>query len=218
MPTANPISRNPCEAAAPRSVARRLYSLAFGRLLPTAMAVLLAAVFGPRMTRSLWVDEAGTFWMVHEGLIRAIQKTLHWPGQSVLYSVIASFFCFDGRPFRDVLLRVPSLIGLAIGAYFLYRIAESLFGRGTGLAAIVLYLFHPSVITVGYQARPYALAMASVLASCWALTEWDVSRSRRHLVYYVIASALIIYLHYFFAVIFLVHVLYLGFVFVVEGR
>ena len=182
------------------------------------MAVLLAAVAGAHMTRSLWVDEAGTFWMAHEGLIRAIQKTLHWPGQSVLYSVIASFFCFDGRPFRDVLLRIPSLIGLAVGAYFLYRIAESLVGRGTGLAAMVLYLFHPRVISVGYQARPYALAMASVIASCWALTEWDRSRSRLHLVYYVIASALIIYLHYFFAVIFLVHVLYLGFVFVVEGR
>src|SRR6516162_9935263 len=132
MPIANPISRNPSESAAPRCVAQRLDSLACGRLPPTAMAVLLAAVAGAHMTRSLWVDEAGTFWMAHEGLIRAIQKTLHWPGQSVLYSVIASFFCFDGRPFRDVLLRIPSLIGLAVGAYFLYRIAESLVGRGTG--------------------------------------------------------------------------------------
>ena len=218
MPTANPISRNTCESAAPGYVARWLDSLACGKLPPVAIAVLLAAVAAAHMARSLWVDEAGTFWMAHEGMIRAIQKTLHWPGQSVLYSVIASFFCFDGRPFRDVLLRVPSLIGLVVGAYFLYRIAESLVGRGTGLAAMALYLFHPSVMRIGFQARPYALAMASVIASCWALIEWDRSRSRLHLVYYVIASTFIIYLHYIHAVIFLVQVLYLGVVFVFEGR
>jgi hypothetical protein len=87
------------------------------------------------LTRSFWVDEAGTFWMVHEGAIRAVQKTWHWPGQSILYSVIASFFCFDGSPWRDALLRIPSLVGIAAAGYFLYRIAERRIGDRAGIRA-----------------------------------------------------------------------------------
>ena len=44
-------------------------------------AVCLRA--GPGDLRSLWFDEAGTFWIAHEGLIRAVQKTLRWPGRAV---------------------------------------------------------------------------------------------------------------------------------------
>ena len=168
--------------------------------------------------RSFWVDEAGTYWMAHEGLIRAIQKTWHWPGQSILYSVIASLFCFDTSPLRDVLLRVPSIIGIAGAAYFVYRIAERRIGERIGLAAVILFVFHPGVIDLGYLARPYALAMAATAASCWALDEWETSRGRRHLLYYVAASILVIYLHYFFAVILAIQALYLLYVFFVEGR
>ena len=182
------------------------------------MALLIAAVWTPRLLRSLWVDEAGTFWMAHEGLVRAVQKTLHWPGQSVLYSAIISLFCFDGTPFRDAVMRVPSVVGIAAAGYFLYRIAEARIGHGTGLVAVTLFVFHPGVIAVGYQARPYALAMAAAIASCWALMAWEESRSRIYLACYIAASVLVIYLHYFFAMILAVHALYLAFVFLVEGR
>jgi hypothetical protein len=164
------------------------------------------------------VDEAGTFWMVHEGAIRAVQKTWHWPGQSILYSVIASFFCFDGSPWRDALLRIPSLVGIAAAGYFLYRIAERRIGDRAGIVAVILFVFHPGVIEIGLQARPYALAMGAVAASCWALLEWEESRSRSHLLRYMLAAILVIYLHYFFTVILGIHALYLIFVFLVEGR
>ena len=192
--------------------------MAYGRALPLATAALFAVVWGPRFARSFWVDEAGTFWMVREGLFSAVRKTWHWPGQSILYSAIASFFCFDGTALRDVLLRIPSLLGIAAAAHFLYRIAERSIGDRAGLVTVILFLFHPGVTEVGYQARPYALAMAAVAASCWALSEWESSRRRIHLLHYMGASVLVIYLHYFFAVILAVHALYLLFVFFVEGR
>lgn len=199
-------------------ISRRLDALACGRTLPVAAAILFVAVWGPRFARSWWVDEAGTFWMAHEGLIRAVQKTWHWPGQSVLFSAIASFFCFEGSPLRDVLLRIPSLIGIAATAYFVYRIAERRIGDRAGMVAVILFVFHPGVIMTGYQARPYALGMAAVAGSCWALGEWERSRGRSHLLWYMAASVLVIYLHYFFAVMLGVHALYLMFVFFVEGR
>ena len=186
--------------------------------LTVLLSLLVVAVWLPLLTRSLWVDEAGTFWMAHEGVIRAVQKSLHWPGQSLLYSAIASLFCFDGTPFRDALLRIPSVIGIAVATWFLYWFAEKKVASGAGVVAIILFLFHPNVVSVGFQARPYALAIAAVIASCWALCEWEESRSRTCLLWYVVASTLVIYLHYFFAAIFGVQVIYLLFIFVVDRR
>ena len=51
--------------------------------LVRAAALLIAIPFYlPRLMRSFWVDEAGTFWMAHEGLRTAIEKCAHWPGSA----------------------------------------------------------------------------------------------------------------------------------------
>jgi hypothetical protein len=182
------------------------------------LSLLVLAVWLPFLARSFWVDETNTFWMAHEGIVRAIQKTLHVPGNSLPYSAIAALFCFDGLPFRDVLMRLPSVIGIAVAAWFLYRIAEGQIARGAGVVAIILFLLHPDVVFIGTQARPYALAIGAVVASCWALCEWVETRSRIYLLWYVLASTLVIYLHYLFAAIFGVQILYLLFVLLVDRR
>jgi len=161
----------------------------------------LAIAYLPPLCRSLWVDEAGTYWMARGGPLAALVKTWHWPGQSLLYAVITSFFCFDGFPLRDLLLRVPSLIGAAAACYFLFRLAEDIFGRGAGRIAAVLFLFHPVTIDLATQARPYALAMAAAAASFWTLFRWTVDRRRAWLAAWVFSSALILYFHYMFAVV-----------------
>src|SRR5436309_2959181 len=84
----------------------------------------------PRLSRSLWVDEAGTFLMAHHGPLAAIQVTRHWPGQSILYALIESFFVWDGSPLRDFMLRIPSLAAILVAAWFLYRLAERALGKG----------------------------------------------------------------------------------------
>ena len=105
------------------------------------------------------------------------------------------------------LLRIPSLIGMVAAAYFLYRCAERRIGHCAGIVAVILFVFHPAVIEIGLQARPYSLAIGAVAASCWALLEWEESRSRGHLLRYMLAAILVIYLHYFFAVILSIHAL-----------
>ncbi len=180
--------------------------------------LLLCLILGPRLFRSFWVDEAGTFWMAHDGPIAAIQHTWHWPGQSVLFAFISSFFALSGGPLREFVLRVPALFGLLASFYFIYRLAEAIIGKGSGLIASVIFAFHPIILQMGVQARPYSLALAAVTGSCWALYEWVEARERRFLVGYVIASTLIIYLHYFFTFLFVCQALYLLYVFGIERR
>src|SRR5947199_9912998 len=86
----------------------------------TVLGILVLLVWGPRLLRSFWVDEAGTYWMAYKGPLVAIQRTWHWPGQSILYSLLESFFAVRSGPLREIVLRIPSLIGIAIAAYFQY--------------------------------------------------------------------------------------------------
>ena len=168
------------------------------------MFLTLAALVAylPPLLRSLWVDEAGTYWMVSHGPLAAIQRTSHWPGQSILFAVITSLFCFDGSPFRDMLLRVPALLGAVMAGYFLYRFAEDAFGKGAGRIAAVLFAFSPSTIELATHAVPYTLAMAAASASCWTLYRWTCSRQNRWISGYIISSTLVIYFHYLFSLIF----------------
>lgn len=179
---------------------------------------LVTIAWAPRLFRSFWVDEAGTFCMSHSGISTAIAKALGSPGQSILYGAIASFFCIESSSFREIWLRVPTLLGIACCCYFLFWLAEQAIGPGTGFATVILFLLHPSVIVLGTQARPYGLALAAAVGSCWMLFKWVEERRRRWLIGYSICSAFVIYLHYMFAPLFLAQAIYLLFVLIVERR
>ena len=204
-----------------RSLARAdaaLRALASPSVLLAVTMVLAVILYGRLLARSLWVDEAGTFWMAHGGLLAALHKTWHWPGQSILFSIVSSLFCFDGNPYRDQILRIPSLLGIAAACYFLYRFAEDAMGRGAGWIAATLFVFSPVALQFGYQARPYALAMAAAAASCWTLVRWAATGDRRWLAWYVLSSALVLYLQYGFSLVFLAHAVFLLFEGVVGRR
>ena len=170
------------------------------------LALALIAAYVPPMLRSLWIDEAGMFWMARGGPVAAIRKTWNWPGQSILFSAITSLFCFEGSPFRDILLRIPSLLGVAAACYFLYRFANDAIGPGAGRLAAIVFAFTPTTIEFGTQARPYACAIAAAAASCWTLYRWSQSRERRWLSAYIVSLALVFYLHYMFTLILATHV------------
>ncbi|HVW08200.1 MAG TPA: glycosyltransferase family 39 protein [Bryobacteraceae bacterium] len=179
-----------------------------GVLRASAGVLLVLAFFGvylPPLTRSLWIDEAGMFWMARGGPLAAMQKTWNWPGQSILYSAITSLFCFEGSHFRDILLRLPALLGAAAACYILYRFANDAIGPGAGRIAAILFTFSPPTIEYATQARPYTCAMAAAAASCWTLYRWVQSRERRWLAGYVISLALVFYFHYMFAAILVTH-------------
>lgn len=205
------LSRSLPEPVDSSDVARRLRTW-IGRPQSTwiIFSVLAALVWLPRLIlRSFWVDEAGTFWMAHNGVIAAVQKTWHWPGQSVLYSAIASFFCLNSGPLREFVLRIPTLLGMVAAGYFLYRLAESAIGKGAGLPAVAIFAFVPTSIVLGTEARPYGLAVGAAAASTWFLYRYRETSSGKDLAKYIAASTLILYFHYFFAVVFCVHLAYL---------
>jgi hypothetical protein len=216
MPTSQDSQRLPRANSNPFT--RIAQALTNTRVLWILFSVLVVLVWGPRMFRSFWVDEAGTFWMAHDGFFSAIRKTWNWPGQSVLYSGIASLFCFSSGPLREFALRIPSVLGMAIAGYYLYKLTESAIGPGSGLVALILMAFHPDIVPLGTEARPYGLGIGAVAASCWYLYQYTETANRKYVVRFVFASLAVIYMHYLFGVIFLAQAGYLLYLFITNRR
>lgn len=186
-----------------------------------AIPVLLIAAFClawlPRLFWGFWTDEAGTFWMAAEGWRAAIDRTSAWAGQSLLYSVLESFFAIKGWG-QEFLLRVPSVLAMIWAGWEMKRTAELVVGKNVGWLAIIPLVCAPEAIEFGTSARPYALALAASLGSFRYLLEWqelaatspDVSR-RATIVKYLVCAILTLYLHYLFAFVIAVQAAYLVF-------
>jgi hypothetical protein len=176
-------------------------------LILCAAALLLAWL--PRLRWGFWTDEAGTFWMACKGWREAIGRTATWPGQSIPYSVLASFFVASGF-WKEPLLRIPSLLASAIAAWQLKRVAELTINRGAGWLAVIPLICAPDMVNFGTSARPYALALAASIASFRYLLEWRQSPDRKSAVKYLIASALTLQFHYLFGFIFVIQAVFLA--------
>jgi len=181
--------------------------------LPLRILILCAAAFLlawlPRMRWGFWTDEAGTFWMACEGWRAAIGRTAIWPGQSIPYSVLESFFVATGF-WKEPLLRIPSVLATAIAAWQMKRLAELTIGRGAGWLAIIPLICAPDMVNFGTSARPYALALAASIASFRYLLAWRESPDRAAAVKYLIASALTLHFHSLFGSIFVIQAIYLA--------
>jgi hypothetical protein len=180
--------------------------------LPLRISILCVAAFLlawlPRLHWGFWTDEAGTFWMACQGWRAAMSRTATWPGQSIPYSVLESFFVAQGF-WKEPLLRVPSLLASAVAAWQIKRLAELTISRNAGWLAVVPLICAPDMVNFGTSARPYALALAASIASFRYLLEWRQSPDRKTAAKYLIASALTLHFHYLFGFIFVIQAIYL---------
>ena len=181
--------------------------------LPLRISILCAAAFFlawlPRLRWGFWTDEAGTFWMACQGWRAAMSRTATWPGQSIPYSVLESFFVATGF-WKEPLLRIPSVLASAVAVWQLKRLAELTINRGAGWLAVIPLVCVPDMVNFGTSARPYALALAASIASFRYLLEWRESPDWKTAVKYLIASALTLHFHYLFGFIFVIQAIYLA--------
>ena len=109
----------------------------------------------------------------------------------------------------EPLLRIPSVLAIAVSAWHLKRLAEIVIHGGAGWLTLVPFICAPDTVNFGTSARPYALALAGSIASFRYLLEWQKAPDRKTLAKYLIASVLTLYFHYFFGFIFVIQALFL---------
>ena len=150
------------------------------------------------MFTSLWLDETATFWVIKDGLLKAVDRSMYWAGQSPVYYATAWLaLVLGGR--HEVVLRLPSLLALGLAAVLFYKLAERLFDRTTARLAVLALVCSEPVAYAAADARPYALGLCALVASALLLAAWLDTARLRYGIGYTAAVALAIYTHCFLA-------------------
>jgi mannosyltransferase len=170
-------------------------------------AVAALRLWGMPLTASLWLDETVTFWSVCKGIVPAISRSQFWPGQNLLYTIIAALAIRVGGP-SEAVLRLPSLLAALGTAWLLFRLGKRLFDRETGVLALVVFASMQEMSKTAPNARPYALGLLMVVASMLELVRWLDTGNKRHLLGYVMFATAVVYFHYLFATIYFVQAIY----------
>jgi hypothetical protein len=174
-----------------------------------ALAVLAAVVliWVGQLPSSLWIDELGTFWVIDGDLASTADRAWRFHGQTPLYyTMLWSVTQLLGT--SELVLRLPSLLSMLATAFLLYRFAARLFGQGAAIVALAIFVVYPNVGIYAADARPYALALLATLIATMLIESWLRTFERKQAVFYGLAAAAIVYVHYVFASILVAHALF----------
>ncbi len=161
------------------------------------------------LRNGFWLDETGTAWAASGTLADVYKHTMAWPSQPLLYTLI-SWAAIQIGGMHEIILRLPSLLGLLIGAYTLYRLGARLLNREAAIIASLAFICTEAVYFAATDARPYALGTAGVIVSTYYLVQWLDRKSIRDALAYALALSFTIHMQYVFGTIVAVQLVYVG--------
>lgn len=117
-----------------------------------------------------WLDETGTYYIISGNWSEFLQR-MSMSIQSPLYCGML-WLLHRGVGAGELLLRTPSILAMSLAALLLYRLAARLAHPAAGWTATLIFMALPDIGHLAYQARPYALSIALVLASILYFWQW----------------------------------------------
>jgi hypothetical protein len=158
---------------------------------------------------SFWLDETATFWIVKNGPREIVSRWSQWgTAQSLPYSWIAwAGMALGGR--SEIALRLPSVLAMALATFLLFQLASHLLGEDAAWPTVLIFLSSEEVAFAAVDARPYAFALLTLIASTLFLVRWMQTGRNVFALGYAVLVPLTVYFHFFFAIAFLSHVTYM---------
>ena len=144
------------------------YAARYGPVLIPVAAVAVAGGWGLARSDSMGNDEVATRWAALLSLRQLAHLLRHVDAVHGLYYLVMHCWAIVGT--SPSLLRVPSIIAMAIAAGLASVIGRKLTGSGwAGLFAGLIMAVTPSISYYAQTARSYAMVVAAVLASTLVL-------------------------------------------------
>ncbi|MCX6602750.1 MAG: glycosyltransferase family 39 protein [Acidobacteria bacterium] len=169
----------------------------FPNLFSWAIALLLVASIARGWLMPLhngyWLDETGTYYLISGTWDQFLQRMSHTI-QSPIYCTFLWVVFHTIGP-HELILRLPSVVAMALAAYWLYRFASEAIHPDVGKLALVTFVAMPDVAQLSFQARPYSLLIAAVAAAAFYFHRWLNSGARSAGYACVLAMAVAFYGH-----------------------
>ena len=169
-----------------------------------AITIIAAAFrFWGLGSKSLWFDEATSFWMARRGFISLwhdlsspqTSYTVYYVLYMPLYYAFMHFWIgFGGSEFW---LRLPSAVCGVATVPLVYGLGSRLFGKRTGLAAAFLLAVQPVHVAYSQEARSYALCLFLSVAGFYFFIRGIQEGSKRWWLLYVVSMVMAVYSHLF---------------------
>ncbi|MBV8907213.1 MAG: glycosyltransferase family 39 protein, partial [Acidobacteriia bacterium] len=154
-----------------------------------------------------WLDETGTAWTIRGGAGEVIARSLRWPSQMPLYSLL-EWAVSKVAGMHEWALRFPSLLAAGAATWMLYRVAKRFLNREAALLAAVIFACSEPVYFAAADARSYALGVAAMIGSSLLLLRWLERPTLANAAGYSLAAAFMLYMHYSFGVALAVHAIW----------
>lgn len=156
-----------------------------------ALLTFLLGIGGP----SLWIDEGHSWRYADEPLGVMLATTIGSTNavEAAYYAFLHVWIAVAGS--SEVALRLPSALAMAIGVWAASKTAADIAGKQASAVAGFVMLVLPGVSRYAQEARPYALAVAAVSISTFALERGLMSDRRRWWAAYAASLVAVGWLH-----------------------
>lgn len=171
---------------------------------PTTAAILVVAVLTlvglalrlATSTRALFADELSTSWIVQTHGLRGVFSTVHSNAEITppLYFVLSWASAKLGH--APELIRLPSLVAGTATIPLIWLLGRRTVGDTAALLATAIATVAPFLVYYSAEARGYALMVALVVLSTWAMLEAVDTGRRGWWALYAVATCGAAYSHY----------------------
>ena len=170
------------------------------------LVVFILVSFGLRMYRieakSIWWDESLSLYRAQRDLPYVLSNRIDFPGAETtdlhppLYFVLLhGFIRIAGE--TDLALRFLSVCFAVLIVPLLYVVGRRWWGSGTGLWAAFIGAVSPFYLWYAQEARMYTMVTCLALFSAYSLWRAMENPGRRWYAAYLVATAAMLYTHYF---------------------
>jgi hypothetical protein len=175
-------------------------------LLWGALLACLARLWIAPLPSSLWVDEMVTMFVVHHGSNDPSLAVAPQIRNSAYYVLPKASEALFGT--SEVSYRLPSVLAMAVGLWFIARLAARFVHPRAGWFAAFTCLLLPGINYQADDARPYAFGTCVGAAAIWFLVRWLDKGRWRDAAWFVVCAALLWRIHLIFWPLYLVLGLY----------
>lgn len=161
----------------------------------------------PNLGQSIWFDESYSAYLTRFDFAKIWEFTAADVHPPFFYFLLKAWAHVFGR--TDYAMRMMSVVFGALAILFTYLLIESRYGVKAAILSSFLLSICPVFIRYGQEMRMYALVVAIVAAASYAL--WLATRSGKKSwwICYGLLVALGMWTHYFAALAWAVHLIYL---------
>ena len=184
-------------------------------VMPLLAAVVFVCLAAINLRTSIWFDEAYSAYLIRGDYSQIWDMTAIDVHPPFYYFCLKTWSLSFGN--TDFALRMMSVFFAAIGIVLAFRLFRRWFGDKTAGFATIFLAISPFLIRYGQEMRMYGLVFAIIMGATLTLDVTLKDKKKWAWALYAVLVALGMWTHYFTAMAWIAHLVYIGYYFFKHG-